>query len=36
MKIEFNNLDTDFVFIKFYQVNYKIDKIGLWGSLPGY
>ena len=23
-------------FLKVYQSNYKIDKIGPWGSLPGY
>ena len=23
-------------FLKVYQANYKIDKIGFWGSLPGY
>ncbi|MDP2113550.1 MAG: transposase [Bacteroidota bacterium] len=23
-------------FLKFYQANYKVDKVGLWGLLPGY
>ena len=23
-------------FLKFYQANYKVDKVGFWGLLPGY